>query len=130
MSAQAVGSAERPTYDLRLVQAARRSGVRHVVKLSVYSGSTGNDVLAAWHGEAEATVIDSGIDWPLLRPGRFMSNALQWVPMLRAAARYTLRSRPGRPRRSIQPTSPRWPWSRSPPTSTATSAELPSARCM
>jgi uncharacterized protein YbjT (DUF2867 family) len=83
MSAQAVGSAEHPTHDLRLVQAARRAGVRHVVKLSVYSGGTGDDVLAAWHREAEAAVTGSGMGWTLLRPGRFMSNALQWVPMLR-----------------------------------------------
>jgi uncharacterized protein YbjT (DUF2867 family) len=83
MSAQAVGSAERPTHDLRLVQAAQRAGVRHVVKLSVYSGGTGDDVLAEWHRAAEAAVVGSGMDWTLLRPGRFMSNALHWAPMLR-----------------------------------------------
>jgi uncharacterized protein YbjT (DUF2867 family) len=83
MSAQATGSAERPTHDLRLVRAARRAGIRHIVKLSVYDGGRGEDAIGAWHREAEAAVVDSGIDWTLLRPGRFMSNALQWAPMIR-----------------------------------------------
>jgi uncharacterized protein YbjT (DUF2867 family) len=83
MSAQSTGSAERPTHDLQLVRAAQRAGVRHVVKLSVYDGGRTGDALGAWHREAEGAVIDSGIDWTLLRPGRFMSNALQWVPMIR-----------------------------------------------
>jgi uncharacterized protein YbjT (DUF2867 family) len=83
MSAQATGSAERPTHDLRLVRAARRAGIRHVVKLSVYDGGRSDDALGAWHREAEAAVMDSGLVWTLLRPGRFMSNALQWAPMIR-----------------------------------------------
>lgn len=83
MSAQATGSAERPTHDLRLVRAARQAGVRHVVKLSVYDGGRTDDALGAWHRRAEAAVTDSGMDWTLLRPGRFMSNALQWEPMTR-----------------------------------------------
>jgi uncharacterized protein YbjT (DUF2867 family) len=82
MSAQVVGSAEGPTHDLRLVHAARRAGVGHVVKLSVYDGGRGDDALGSWHRAAEAAVIDSGLDWTLLRPGRFMSNALQWAPMI------------------------------------------------
>jgi uncharacterized protein YbjT (DUF2867 family) len=82
MSAQAVGSALRPTHDLRLVRAAQRAGVRHIVKLSTYGGN-GGDVLDVWHHEAEAAVMNSGLDWTLLRPGRFMSNALHWAPMIR-----------------------------------------------
>jgi uncharacterized protein YbjT (DUF2867 family) len=82
MSAQATGSAERPTHDLRLVGAAQRAGVRHVVQLSVYDGGRSDDALGVWHREAEAAVIDSGMDWTLLRPGRFMSNALNWASMI------------------------------------------------
>jgi uncharacterized protein YbjT (DUF2867 family) len=82
MSAQTTGSAEHPTHDLHLVQAAQRAGVRHVVKLSVYSGGCGHDAISAWHREAEAAVMSSGIGWTLLRPGRFMSNALGWRPMI------------------------------------------------
>jgi uncharacterized protein YbjT (DUF2867 family) len=82
MSAQAVGSAPEPTHDLRLVRAAQRAGVTNVVKLSVYSGGNGDDPIADWHRVAEAAVIDSGLSWTILRPGRFMSNALQWRPMI------------------------------------------------
>src|SRR2546422_4642637 len=83
MSAQPPGSTEHPTHELMLAGAARRAGVGHVVKLSVYDGGAGDDVIGAWNREAEAAGVESGLDWTLLRPGRFMSNALQWAPMIR-----------------------------------------------
>jgi uncharacterized protein YbjT (DUF2867 family) len=84
MTAQAVGSAPRPTHDINLAEAARRAGVTHIVKLSVYgAGTGGDDVIYRWHAEAEGAVIDTGIDHTFLRPGRFMSNALHWAPMIR-----------------------------------------------
>jgi len=49
-------------------------------------GGGGDDVhdpITLWHHQAEETIRASGIDWTLLRPGRFMSNALQWAPMIR-----------------------------------------------
>jgi uncharacterized protein YbjT (DUF2867 family) len=36
-----------------------------------------------WVRAAEATVIESGAEWTLLRPGRFMTNTLGWAPMIR-----------------------------------------------
>jgi uncharacterized protein YbjT (DUF2867 family) len=83
MSAQPAGSAEHPTHDLALVDATQRAGVRQVVKLSVYDGGATDDAMGAWHREAEAAVTGSAMDWTLLRPGRFMSNALQWASMIR-----------------------------------------------
>jgi uncharacterized protein YbjT (DUF2867 family) len=84
MTAQQVGSAPGPTHDINLAEAARRAGVTHVVKLSVYGAdSGGDDVIYRWHAEAEGAVIDTGIDYTFLRPGRFMSNALHWAPMIR-----------------------------------------------
>jgi uncharacterized protein YbjT (DUF2867 family) len=83
MSAQATGGAEGPTHAVRLVRAARRAGARHVVSLSVYDGGRSDDALGLWHREAEAATINSGLDWTLLRPGRFMTNALHWAPMIR-----------------------------------------------
>jgi uncharacterized protein YbjT (DUF2867 family) len=83
MSAQQPGSGH-PTHDLQLVEAAQRAGVGHVVKLSVFDGGAGDDPIGAWTREAEAAAMDSGIDWTMLRPGRFMSNALWWAPMIRA----------------------------------------------
>lgn len=83
MSAQVVGTAERPTHDIALVEAAQRAGVTHVVKLSVYSGGDRDDPIGRWHREAEAAVTESGMRWTLLRPGRFASNTVQWAPMIR-----------------------------------------------
>jgi uncharacterized protein YbjT (DUF2867 family) len=83
MSAEVPGTAPRPTHVPRLVGAAQRAGVRQVVLLSVYSGGEGDDVLAAWWRSVEEAVTGSGLPWTLLRPGRFMSNALQWVPQIR-----------------------------------------------
>jgi uncharacterized protein YbjT (DUF2867 family) len=82
MSAQAVGSAPHPTQDLALVEAAIDAGVTRVVKLSVLDGGATEDPIGLWHREAEAAVTGSGLDWTLLRPGRFMSNALAWAPMI------------------------------------------------
>ncbi|MCX5060307.1 MULTISPECIES: NAD(P)H-binding protein [unclassified Streptomyces] len=86
MSAQGVGTAPGPTHDLALAEAAARAGLRRLVKLSVLDGGAGADVIARWHAQAEAAVTDPspGFAWTLLRPGRFMSNALQWAGQLRA----------------------------------------------
>jgi uncharacterized protein YbjT (DUF2867 family) len=83
MSAQPVGGAPRPTHDIALAGAARRAGVKRVVKLSVYdAGEGGDDPLAVWHTAAEAAVTESGMAYTLLRPGRFMTNTLNWAPMI------------------------------------------------
>ncbi len=77
MSAQPAGSAPAPTHDVAAAVAAKRAGVRHVVKLSVLGGgNTGDHAIARWHLAAETALQRSGVAWTLLRPGRFMSNAL------------------------------------------------------
>jgi uncharacterized protein YbjT (DUF2867 family) len=48
----------------------------------VYDGGESADVVGAWHRQAEGAVTGSGLDWTILRPGRFMSNALGWGPMI------------------------------------------------
>lgn len=91
MSAEPVGGGgRRPTQLPRLVDAAARAGVRYVVALSVYTGGEGDDVIAEWCGRIEDAVTGSGMDWTLLRPGRFMSNALHWVPMIRRSDDVTI----------------------------------------
>jgi uncharacterized protein YbjT (DUF2867 family) len=87
MSAQGVGTTPPgPTHDLALAKAAARAGVRCVVKLSVLDGGAGTDVIARWHAAAEAAVTSRDWTWTLLRPGRFMSNALQWAGPVRSGA--------------------------------------------
>src|SRR6185295_8159992 len=85
MSAQAIFAAATPTHDAALASACRRAGVRRIVKLSALGGG-GQDPqspIVQWLRAAEATVIESGAEWTLLRPGRFMTNTLAWAPMIR-----------------------------------------------
>jgi uncharacterized protein YbjT (DUF2867 family) len=85
MSAQAIGSASGPTHDWAMAQACRKAGVRRVVKLSALGGG-GDDLrspIARWMHEGEAAVRETGAEWTLLRPGRFMTNVLAWAPMIR-----------------------------------------------
>ncbi|HEY3683099.1 MAG TPA: NAD(P)H-binding protein [Streptosporangiaceae bacterium] len=83
MSAQPVGSAPRPTHILELAAAARRAGTARLVLLSTYLADAGRtDPLSVWQSEAETAVTGSGSAWALLKPGRFMTNVLNWAPMI------------------------------------------------
>jgi uncharacterized protein YbjT (DUF2867 family) len=69
-----------------LLDAIRRAGVEHVVLLtsrSVVGGSPTNAIASMWMG-SEAAVRSSRVPWTILRPSGFMSNALRWLPQLRA----------------------------------------------
>jgi uncharacterized protein YbjT (DUF2867 family) len=82
MTAQPTGS--RNLHTVAQVTAAKRAGVRRLVKLSVArGGEEGHELVASWHRADEAAVTASGLEWTLLRPGRFMSNTLAWKHMLR-----------------------------------------------
>ncbi|WP_394832229.1 SDR family oxidoreductase [Pendulispora rubella] len=105
VTTQAIGSIPAPTHEARVVEAARRARVRHIVKLSVLGGAaegTTNDPIARWHHAAEGAIKESGIAWTMLRPGRFMSNALQWSAMIRETGKVHV-SFARRPAASIDP---------------------------
>jgi uncharacterized protein YbjT (DUF2867 family) len=64
----------------------RRAGVQHVVLLSsrsVLGGDPSNAIVSMWMA-SEGAVRSSGVPWTILRPSGFMSNALRWLPQLRA----------------------------------------------
>jgi uncharacterized protein YbjT (DUF2867 family) len=61
-----------------VVDAARAAGVGRVVLLSSLGVATGRH-----SPELEEVVTGSGLDWTLLRPGGFASNALMWAGMVR-----------------------------------------------
>lgn len=68
----------------RAVAAAREAGVRHIVHLS--STNVLGDPMPAmgrWHHEREEIIRASGIPATFLRPGGFMTNALEWAPAIR-----------------------------------------------
>ncbi|RDI55448.1 NAD(P)H-binding protein [Nocardia mexicana] len=69
-----------------VVAAAAKSGVRHIVQLSGTSAATGNtgNAITRYMAASEREVIESGLSWTILRPSAFMSNALRWLPQLRA----------------------------------------------
>jgi uncharacterized protein YbjT (DUF2867 family) len=92
MSAQPIFGAPTPTHDLALAEACRRAGVRRIVKLSALGGGGHNpdSPIVRWVRAAEASVTESGADWTLLRPGRFMTNTLAWAPMIRRGAEVSI----------------------------------------
>ncbi len=74
--------------DALLVEEAKRAGVRHVVKISSLGVRTNQAVgIGALHRAKELAVEESGMAWTFLRPGAFMSNALQWVGSIKSRGR-------------------------------------------
>ncbi|MFE7273989.1 SDR family oxidoreductase [Streptomyces sp. NPDC057623] len=68
----------------QVLAAARGAGVRRVVLLSSQINGTRPDALS--HGrlrEFEDVVRSSGVDWTVLRPGGFASNAYAWSETVR-----------------------------------------------
>ncbi|MFB9733771.1 SDR family oxidoreductase [Streptomyces thermocoprophilus] len=70
-----------------LVDAAKRGGVRRVVLLSSQGVATRPE--SPSHGRAvrvvEDAVRESGLEWTVLRPGGFHSNAFAWAESVRTA---------------------------------------------
>ncbi|MFF5479729.1 SDR family oxidoreductase [Streptomyces sp. NPDC012935] len=67
-----------------VLAAAKEAGVRRVVLLSSQINGTRPDALS--HGrlrEFEEAVRSSGLDWTILRPGGFASNAYAWIESVR-----------------------------------------------
>ncbi|WP_407779737.1 NAD(P)H-binding protein [Actinophytocola sp.] len=64
--------------------AARSAGVKHVVHLSSFHVTYDPiPAMGRWHHEREVMVRASGIPATFLRPGGFMTNALDWLPTIR-----------------------------------------------
>ena len=70
------------------IDAARRSGLRHVVKVSAIGADAGApDGFARWHGESEELLKSSGLAWTMLRPNSFMQNLLGQAGQIAATGR-------------------------------------------
>ncbi|WUJ74148.1 NAD(P)H-binding protein [Kribbella soli] len=72
-------------HTVNVVAAAREAGVRQLVHLSSYA-VLGDPIPAMghWHHEREQIVRNSGIPATFLRPTGFMTNAVDWLPTIRA----------------------------------------------
>ncbi len=61
----------------KVVDAAKKAGVKHVVRLSVLGADKASPVvLAQWHAAGDEHLKQSGLKWTILQPGAFMQNAL------------------------------------------------------
>jgi uncharacterized protein YbjT (DUF2867 family) len=64
--------------ELRVVESAKRAGVRRIVKLSVLGAQTEAYSFAKIHRAVERAIESSGIPHTFLRPGSFMQNFLTY----------------------------------------------------
>lgn len=66
------------------IGAAEAAGVRHVVHLSsLHVAMDPIPAMGRWHHRREKIIRASGIPATFLRPGGFMTNALDWLPTIR-----------------------------------------------
>jgi uncharacterized protein YbjT (DUF2867 family) len=73
-------SAEQVALEVNFIRAAKRTGVRHVVKFSILGAAPNSPSrLIRRHGEAEKILEDSGIAFTILRPHYFMQNLLWYI---------------------------------------------------
>lgn len=82
------GGLDGPALEANAVDAAKRAGVRHVVKLSVIGADDPVLILSKWHAESERHLMDSGLAWTMVRPVNFMSNALGWAASIKAEGKF------------------------------------------
>ncbi|TGB12367.1 NAD-dependent epimerase/dehydratase family protein [Streptomyces palmae] len=71
-------------YTVAAIAAAEAAGVRHIVHLSsLHVTFDPIPAMGRWHHERERIIRASGIPATFLRPGGFMTNALDWLPTIR-----------------------------------------------
>jgi uncharacterized protein YbjT (DUF2867 family) len=66
------------------IRAAEQAGVRHVVKHSNMGATEEASTLQRWHREGEKLLEASRLQWTMVRPTGFMSNALAWAHGIKA----------------------------------------------
>lgn len=77
------------TQQCRFVEVARRTGLRHVVKLSQFAASAESPVrFLRYHAAVERAIQDSGIAYTFLRPNLFMQGLLAFGDLIRSTGRF------------------------------------------
>jgi uncharacterized protein YbjT (DUF2867 family) len=70
-------SEQAETQQARFVDAARRAGVKHIVKLSQWAADSNSPVrFLRYHAAVEQRITDSGVAYTFLRPNLFMQGFL------------------------------------------------------
>jgi uncharacterized protein YbjT (DUF2867 family) len=69
-----------------LLSTLREAGVQRVTLQSSSAAPSGDmtNAVARYHIVSEQAVRDSGVAWTFIQPNSFMTNALGWLPQLRA----------------------------------------------
>jgi uncharacterized protein YbjT (DUF2867 family) len=78
------------------IGAARKAGVRRIVKLSVWGAEAGAFAFARAHRAIEEKVEASGISYTFLRPSGFMQTYLLFAPTIQAQSAFYLPARDSR----------------------------------
>jgi uncharacterized protein YbjT (DUF2867 family) len=73
-----------------LIDAARRMGARHVVKVSVAGGPDSGTQIGRWHWTTESQLKESGLAFTLLRPAWYMQQMLIFAPAIAATGEFQL----------------------------------------
>ena len=63
----------------RVVDEAKRAGVKRIVKLSVRGAAQEGFTFARWHRASEKHIEASGVPWTFLRPSGFMQNFFNYM---------------------------------------------------
>ena len=69
------------------VDAAKRAGIKKIVKLSVMGAQHEHGAMSKWHRTSEKKIEADGFTWTFLRPTSFMSNAFNWAGTLKGAGK-------------------------------------------
>ena len=76
-------SPEIPQHEKAFIDAAKKAGLKKIVKVSVIGASPEGALhLARWHAEVEAYLKRSGIAYTILRPHSFLQNLMASVPTI------------------------------------------------
>lgn len=71
--------------EMKVIDAAKEAGVRHIVKLSAIGADRPVLTVSQWHARVEKHLMNSGLRWTMLRPGNFMSNAItSWATTIKS----------------------------------------------
>jgi uncharacterized protein YbjT (DUF2867 family) len=66
------------------LDAAKKAGVKHVVKLSAIKADNPSLTFSKWHARSEKHLMESGLKWTIVRPGYFSTNTLAWAATIKS----------------------------------------------
>jgi uncharacterized protein YbjT (DUF2867 family) len=76
-------------HQTRFIDAAKRAGVRHLVKFSAMLADPASPArFLKWHGQTDRLIESSGMAWTFLRPPFFMQNLLGLAGMVKGGTIY------------------------------------------